>query len=75
MDYGETKLDNVPTYWIKYSAPYSALDINVEGTILQYQLFSKNIFYFITAGTLSSEFLSSESEFKKSIATFVIENF
>jgi len=75
LDYGETKLDNVPTYWIKYSAPYSALDINVEGTILQYQLFSKNIFYFITAGTLSSEFLSSESEFKKSIATFVIENF
>ncbi|MDO8676315.1 MAG: PsbP-related protein [Candidatus Azambacteria bacterium] len=75
LDYGETKLDNVSTYWVKYSAPYSVLDINVEGTNLQYQLLHKNIFYFITAGTLSREFSSSEPEFKKSIATFVIENY
>jgi len=75
LDYGETKLDNVSTYWVKYSAPYSVLDISVEGTNLQYQLLHENILYFITAGTLSDEFSSSEVEFKKSIATFVTENY
>lgn len=75
LDYGETKLDNISTYWVKYSAPYSVLDISVEGTNLQYQLLHENILYFITAGTLSDEFSSSEVEFKKSIATFVTENY
>lgn len=75
LDYGETKLDNIPTYWVKYSAPYSALDINVETVNLQYQLLNKNIFYFITSGTLVSEFSAMEPEFKKSISTFVIENY
>ena len=75
LDYGETKLDNISTYWVKYSAPYSVLDINVEGTNLQYQLLHENILYFITAGTLSDEFSSSEADFKKSIATFVTENY
>lgn len=75
IDYGETKLGNLPTYWVKYSAPYSALDINIEGTNLMYQLLHKNIFYFIGAGTLSNEFAAMEPEFKKSIITFVIENY
>lgn len=75
LDYGETKLGNLPTYWVKYSAPYSALDINIEATNLLYQLLHKNIFYFIGAGTLSSEFAAMEPEFKKSIITFVIENY
>jgi len=75
LDYGETKLGNLPTYWAKYSAPYSALDINIEVTNLSYQLLHKNIFYFISAGTLSSEFVAMEPEFKKSIITFVIENY
>ena len=75
LDYGETKLDNKITYWVKYSAPYSAMDINVEGIILQYQLLHKNIAYFITAGALSSEFDAMESELKRSIATFVIEDY
>lgn len=75
LDYGETKLDNKTTYWVKYSTPYSVLDVNVEGIILQYQLLHKNIFYFITAGTLPVEFNIMESEFKKSISTFAIEDY
>jgi len=74
LDYGETKLDNLPTYWMKYSASYSVLDNNIEGTHLLYQLLHKNILYFISAGGLSSEFEAMEQEFKKSISTFVIEN-
>jgi len=75
LDYGEQKLDNEPAYWIKYNAPYTALNITVEGTQVQYQLLKNNIFYFITAGSTSDEFSSVEPEFMKSIATFVIENY
>jgi len=74
LDSGETKLDNIPTYWNKYSATYSALNINAKSTNLSYQLLNNNILYTITAATLSNEFPSSEAEFKKSISTFVIEN-
>lgn len=73
LDYGETKLDNIPTYWNKYSATYSTLNMNVKGTNLSYQLINKNIFYNITAATLSDEFSTSEAEFKKTISTFVVE--
>lgn len=75
LDYGETKLGNIPTYWVKYSATYSSLDVNVEITNVMYQLLHKNIFYFISTATLSSEFAAVEPEFKKSIETFVIENY
>lgn len=75
LDYGETRLDNKLAYWVKYSMSYSALDINVKGITLQYQLLHKNIFYFITAGAPPGEFDIIESELKKSIATFVIEDY
>jgi hypothetical protein len=75
IDYGESKLDNEPAYWIKYSAPYSALDITVEGIQVQYQVLNNNIFYFITAGSTSDEYQSVEGEIMKSISTFVIEGY
>lgn len=74
LNYGETKLDDLPTYWVKYSAPYSMLDNNIEFTMLLYQLIHKNILYSISAGGLSSEFTAMKQEFKKSISTFMIEN-
>lgn len=75
IDYGETKLDNIPTYWIKYSNTYTTLDINVQMTNLQYQVLNNNILYFIGAGSASDEFDMAEAEFMKSIATFVIEDY
>lgn len=75
IDYGESELDNEPAYWIKYSAPYTALDITVEGIMVQYQLLYNNNFYFITAGSTSDEYQSVEAEIMKSISTFVIENY
>lgn len=74
IDFGESKLDNSPAYWVKYSTTYSVLNTTVEGTIIQYQLLKNNIFYSITAGSIPSEFPKAESEFMKSISTFVIEN-
>ena len=75
IDYGESKLDNNPTYWVKYTAPYTVLDITVQGTHLQYQTLNNNILYTISAGSTSDEFDAIEQEFMKSIATFVIENY
>ena len=75
LDYGETKMGNKIAYWVKYTMPYSVLDINFKSTILQYHLLHNNIYYFVTAGSISSEFDVMESELKKSIATFVIEDY
>ncbi len=75
LDYGESKLDNESAYWIKYTAPYTALDITVQSTHIQYQLLKNNIFYFISAGSTADEFSSAKPEFMKSIATFVTENY
>ncbi|MCK4745180.1 hypothetical protein KAS41_03900 [Candidatus Parcubacteria bacterium] len=75
VDFGESKLDNEPAYWIKYSAPYTTLDITVQATNLQYQVLNNNILYTINAGSTSNEFDTVETEFMKSIATFVIEDY
>lgn len=75
IDYGESKLDNEPAYWIKYSAPYTALNTTVEVIQIQYQVLNNNIFYFITAGSTSDEYQSVEAEIMKSISTFVIEDY
>ncbi len=75
LGYGESKIDNEPAYWIKYTALYTTLDITVQVTHVQYQLLKENIFYFISAGSASDEFSTAEPEFMKSIATFVTENY
>lgn len=75
LDSGETKLGNVPAYWVKYKSSYSALGVTVNTTALQYQLLHNNILYFITAGTTEEEFNTTEPIFKKAIVTFVLEDY
>lgn len=75
LDSGETFLDNKPVLWVKYTATYSALDVKVEGTFTQYYLLYNKILYIITAGSTSDDFNKVESEFTKSILTFVIEDY
>jgi len=72
---GETFLDNKPVLWVKYTTTYSALDVKVEGTFTQYYLLYNKILYIITAGSTSDDFNQVESEFTKSILTFVIEDY
>lgn len=75
IDYGESMLYNKPTYWVKYSATYTTLDITMHAIMTQYQLLNNDIFYFITAGSTSDEYQSIEAEIMKSISTFVIEDY
>lgn len=71
---GETKIDNIPAYWIKSSVPYSIYDEVVEGVNLHYQVLYKNMLYFINASATADKFDATEPEFKKSIATFAFED-
>lgn len=73
-DYGETKIDNQPAYWISYEASYSVLDLTVNGVMIQYQVLYNNIFYNITIGSSADEFRSVEQTLKKSVSTFVFES-
>lgn len=75
IDSGETKIDNLPAFWYKMSFFSSALDITVDIVGLWYVLLYKNVFYFISAGTAAEEFVDIEPEFKKSIVTFVLEEY
>lgn len=75
IDSGETKINNLPAFWYKTSSSSSTLDITIDMVGLRYVVLYKNVFYFISAGTVAEEFASIEPEFKKSIATFVLENF
>jgi len=74
IDYGESKLGNDPAYWIKSSFAYTVLGITMQTTALQYQVLNNNILYTINMGAPSDEFDMAESEFMKSIETFVIED-
>lgn len=74
LDSGETKIDNVPAYWVEYTTPYSALGVSVVGTEAQYHMIRNGTYYTITAGAASEDFSSLLPLFQTSIATFVFED-
>lgn len=75
LNSGETKLDNIPTYWVSYSGTYFAMDIIVSGVFTQYVVLNDGNLYFISTGTTAEEFDAIQDVFSKSIATFVFENY
>lgn len=74
IDYGEINIDNIPAYWLSYETPYSTMGVNIEGIMINYQIFHKNYFYTIVIGSSKDEFISVESILKQSISTFVFED-
>lgn len=70
-----TSIDNKDAFWIQYDAPYSALDIAVDGIVTQNSFIKEDFLYIITAATSKEEFNTVESTFEKSIVTFVMEDF
>jgi len=75
IDYGETKIDNEPAYWVEYSAKSQVLDFDLEATQLIYFLAKGNILYSISAGTASNEYAKIKPKFYQVVSTFVIENY
>lgn len=75
LDFGETKINNKPAYWIKHSGNSSTLGIDVEvvGTI--YFVVHNGYTYVITTSTPPEEYNYAEKTFQKSLVTFVFEDF
>lgn len=74
-DSGITKINNKKSQWADYTTTSSTLDITVTIRNIQYYVINNNILYIITAGSSVDEFDSIENTFKKSITTFVFEDF
>lgn len=74
IDYGETKIDNEPAYWVEYSSKSQVLDFNLEMTQLIYFIAEGNVMYSISAGTASDEYSQVKPKFYQTASTFVLEN-
>jgi len=75
IDYGETKIDNEPAYWIEYSATYKVLDYEIEMTNITYFLAKNDIMYSISSGTETSKYSEIKPIFNQSVSTFVLETY
>lgn len=73
IDYGETKIDNEPAYWVEYSATSQVLDYEIEMTNLTYFLAKNDTMYSISSGTETSKYFKIKPIFNQSVATFVLE--
>jgi len=75
INYGETRIDNEPTYWIEYSASAQVLDYQIKMTNLVYYIVKGDIMYIIDAGAITDNYSDVKSLFLKSVSTFVLENY
>lgn len=75
IDYGETKIDNEPAYWVEYSTTSQILDQTLDMTNLVYFLAKDDIIYSINAGTASKIYSRMKPIFSESVGTFVLENY
>lgn len=74
IDYGETKIDNEPAYWIEYSATYQALDKVLTITDLVFYLAKGDTFYSIDSGAMSDKYMEVKPIIMQSVSSFVLEN-
>ena len=72
IDYGETKINNEPTYWVEYSTKID--DLSLQMTQLSYFFAKGKTTYSINAGTGSAEYPQIKPKFLQTISTFTLEN-
>ncbi|MDO9580939.1 MAG: PsbP-related protein, partial [Bacteroidales bacterium] len=75
INYGETKIDNEPAYWVEYSASSQVLDYHLKMTSLTYSLAKGDTIYAINAGTATDEYSKIKPLFMQTASTFVLENY
>ncbi len=75
IDYGETKIDNKPAYWVESSATYKVLDNDLEMTNLTYFFAKDDTMYSISAGTETDKYSEIKPIFNQSVSTFVLEKY
>lgn len=74
INYGETKINNEPAYWVEYSMSSQVLDHQLNMTQLVYFLAKRDIMYSINTGSLTDEYSKIKPLFMQTVSTFVIEN-
>lgn len=74
INYGETKIDNEPAYWVEYSINSQILDYQLKMTAIEYYIAKGNTIYLVSAGTASDEYSNLRPIFTQTIGTFVLEN-
>lgn len=74
IDYGETKIDNEPAYWVEYSASAQILDQHFNMTQLGYFLAKGDTIYAINTGTVTDEYSKIKPLFTQTVGTFVFED-
>ncbi len=75
IDYGETKIDNEPAYWVEYSWTSQTLDRNIEMTNLIYIMAKNNIFYSVNLVTSTNKHKELKPTFLRTVATFLLEKY
>ena len=75
INYGETKIDNEPAYWVEYLATSQILDYEIEMTNLTYFLAKNDTMYSISSGTETSKYSKIKPIFNQSVLTFVLETY
>jgi hypothetical protein len=75
INYGETKIDNEPAYWVEYSMSSQVLDYQLKMTQLVYFLAKGDTMYSINTGTATDEYSKIKPLFVQTVSTFVLENY
>lgn len=75
IDYGETRIDNEPAYWVEYSANTQILDTVLDAKYLTYSIAKGTVLYTISAGTASDKYEEIKPFFTQSVGTFVLEKY
>lgn len=75
INYGETKIDNEPAYWVEYSTSAQVLDHTLNMTNIMYMLAKNDTMYSISAGTATSDYASVKPLFLQTVSTFVLETY
>jgi hypothetical protein len=73
IDSGETKIDNLPAYFVTADVEYSALNTTVRARITLYELFYNKRFYFFSLASEREKYEESKKVLETSLSTFVIE--
>lgn len=72
FEFGQTVVDQIPAYWVKYSRPGISGNASEEDIVKQYQIFYKNVLYIISTSANSKNFSATTNEFDNIIKTFKI---
>jgi len=72
FEFKQTSVDQIPSYWIKFTGPSTTGNTASEDTVEQYQFFYKNVLYMISTTANSNDFSSIKNEFDDTIKNFKI---